>query len=73
MFKDSESNHLNNFILTGILDTPTSTNVNVANIVVISTHPHVINWEPMTPTFLPKNPATIEPSKGKIKILKYII
>ena len=30
-------------------------------------------WEPVTPIFLPNNPATIDPIRGNIKILKYIM
>ena len=33
----------------------------------------VIKCEPLTPIFLPKNPEIIDPSKGKNKIVKYII
>lgn len=41
--------------------------------VVITTDIHAITCEPVTPTFLPKNPDTIELSKGNIIIVKYII
>jgi hypothetical protein len=73
IFKDSESSHLNNCIFTGVLYIPTSTNVNIAKRVVITTHVQVIICEPVTPTFLPKKPAIMEPNRGKIKIVKYII
>jgi hypothetical protein len=52
---------------------PTSINANRAKIVVTITHEDVINCAPVTPTFLPKKPETIDPNKGKIIILKYII
>ena len=69
----SLSIHLNNSIDTGILLNPTSKKAIIANIVVNITLEHVINCAPLTPTFLPKKPATIDPNKGKIIILKYII
>jgi hypothetical protein len=43
------------------------------SIVVNITDPHVIKWDPLIPTFLPKNPDTIEANKGSIIIVKYII
>ena len=54
-FNDSESIHLITSIVTGILLKPTSKNVNIANIVVNTTHIEVIICDPFTPTFLPKN------------------
>ena len=72
IFKDSESIHLNKFTVTGILFIPTSKKASVTNIVVIITEPHVIIWDPCTPTFLPKKPDIIEPNKGKTIIAKYI-
>lgn len=69
----SLSIHLNKFIVTGILLKPTSKKHNIANIVVIITHEDVINCAPLTPTFLPKKPDTIDPNNGKIIILKYIL
>ena len=69
---DSLSIHLNRFIDTGILLKPTSKNDTIANIVVITRHKHVINWAPLIPTFLPKNPETIAPNKGKVIMAKYI-
>jgi hypothetical protein len=69
----SLSIHLNKFIVTGILLKPTSAKAKIANIVVIITFEHVIICAPLTPTFLPKKPDTIDPNKGKIIILKYII
>ena len=73
MLNHSLSIHLNSSIDTGILLNPTSIKANTAKIVVIITLKHVINWAPLTPTFLPKKPDTIDPNKGKIIILKYII
>lgn len=70
---DSESTHLNNCTETGELLIPTSTNDNIESTVVVTTDAHVISWDPLTPTFLPKNPETIEPSKGNNIIVKYII
>src|ERR1700753_3711378 len=69
----SESIQLNNFIVTGILFIPTSKNTTILNIVVIIIQLQVINCAPVTPTFLPKNPAIIEPIKGKKINVKYII
>ena len=69
----SLSIHLNKFIVTGILLKPTSAKAKIANIVVIITFEHVIICAPLTPTFLPKKPDTIDPNNGKIIILKYII
>jgi len=43
------------------------------NNVVIITQQHVINCDPLTPIFLPKNPETIDPNNGKTIIAKYII
>lgn len=73
MLSDSESIHLNNCIDTGILFKPTSKKANIARIVVVITQLHVINWAPLTPTFLPKKPDIIDPNKGKTTIAKYII
>lgn len=72
IFKDSESIHLNIFMCTGILDIPTSMKVNREITVVAIMHEHVINCDPVTPTFLPKNPDTMEPKRGRISMLKYI-
>jgi hypothetical protein len=52
---------------------PTSIKAMIARNVVAITHEHVINCAPLTPTFLPKNPETIDPNKGKIIMTKYII
>jgi len=52
---------------------PTSKKASVARIVVVITDVHVIICDPLTPTFLPKNPEIIEPSKGSITMIKYII
>ncbi len=73
MLYHSLSIHLNKFIVTGILLKPTSKKANIAKPVVIITLKQVINCAPLTPAFLPKKPATIDPNKGKIMILKYII
>lgn len=70
---DSESIHLNNSIVTGILLRPTSKKATVANNVVMITHKHVIICAPLTPTFLPKKPDTTDPNNGKIIIAKYVI
>src|SRR3984885_751898 len=70
---DSLSIHLKRFIDVGILFIPTSKNVIIANIVVIITHVHDINCAPLTPTFLPKKPETIDPNNGKVIIARYII
>src|ERR1700754_4466226 len=69
----SLSIHLNKWIETGILFNPTSKNAIIANNVVIIMLEHVITCAPLTPTFLPKKPETIDPNKGNIIILKYII
>jgi len=73
MFNDSLSIHLKRFIDTGILFSPTSKKATIASNVVEITHKHVINCAPLTPTFLPKSPATIDPNNGKVIIAKYII
>jgi hypothetical protein len=52
---------------------PTSKKLTRARVVVIITHEHVINWDPFTPIFLPKNPETIEPNKGNDMRAKYIL
>jgi|SRR6267154_2659180 hypothetical protein len=72
-FSDSLSIHLKRFIDVGILFIPTSKKVIIANKVVTTTHVHVINCAPLTPTFLPKKPATIDPNNGKVIIARYII
>lgn len=72
-FNDSLSIHLNNLIYTGILLIATSKKLKIASIVVDITHAHVIICDPLTPTFLPKNPEIIEPNKGNIIKVKYII
>src|SRR3981081_1320631 len=72
-FNDSLSIHLKRFIDVGILFIPTSKKVIIANKVVTTTHVHVINCAPLTPTFLPKKPATIDPNNGKVIIARYII
>ena len=70
---DSESIHLKSWIVTGMLFNPTSKKVNIEIIVAINTKLHVINCAPLTPIFLPKNPETIDPNKGKVIKAKYII
>jgi hypothetical protein len=69
---DSESIHLNNFNVKGIEFKPTSKKHIRANIVVIIIEEHVIICAPLTPTFLPKNPATIDPNRGNNIIVRYI-
>jgi hypothetical protein len=69
----SLSIHLNKYRETGILLNPTSKKTNIAKIVVIITLEHVIICDPDTPAFLPKKPDAIDPNKGNIIILKYII
>src|SRR6267154_1171903 len=71
--RDSLSIHLNRFIDTGMLFKPTSKKATIANKVVTITLVHVINCAPLTPTFLPKKPDTIDPNKGKVIMAKYII
>ena len=73
IFNDSESTHLKIWTETGKLFIPTSMNDNTEIAVVSTTHEHVIIWDPVTPTFLPKKPETIEPNKGNIITVKYII
>src|ERR1700722_12151972 len=73
MLNHSLSIHLNKCIDTGILFNPTSKNATIAKIVVTITLEDVIICDPVTPTFLPKKPETIDPNKGNIIILKYII
>jgi hypothetical protein len=73
IYRDSESTHLNNFNVEGIELNPTSKNVIIAKNVVIIIELHVIICAPFTPIFLPKNPETIEPNRGNIIIVKYII
>lgn len=70
---DSESIHLKSFIETGMLFRPTSKKVNVARIVVVTIEVQVMICDPVTPIFLPKKPEAIEPNKGNIIIIKYII
>lgn len=72
-YSDSTSTHLATFIVTGILLKPTSKKAKIAKNVVVITDAHVIKCAPLTPTFLPKKPETIEPNKGKIINVKYII
>ena len=52
---------------------PTSKKAITVNSVVTIIERHVINCAPLTPTFLPKNPETIAPNKGKVIMAKYII
>ena len=72
-FNDSESIHLKSFTETGMLFKPTSIKASVAKIVVVITDVHAIICDPLTPIFLPKKPEEIEPNKGNIIIIKYII
>ena len=73
IFNDSESIHLKRLIDTGILLNPTSKKAVIANNVVISIKDEVIKCDPLTPSFLPKNPEDIEESKGEILSLKDVI
>ena len=73
ILKNSESIHLNILIDTAVLLKPTSKKVSTDIIVVIKIELHVINCEPVVPIFLPKNPETIEPTRGKNINVKYII
>ena len=72
-FKDSESIQLKRLIETGILFIPTSKKAITANSVVIITKLVVISCAPVTPIFLPNKPDAIDPSKGSVIIVKYII
>jgi hypothetical protein len=56
-----------------ILFKPTSKKVTIVNSVVIIIVTDVIDCAPLTPTFLPKKPETIDPNKGKVIIARYII
>jgi hypothetical protein len=71
--RDSKSIHLNNSTKTGMFVIPTSIKTNTENRVVIPMHVHAMNCDPLTPTFLPKNPEAIALNNGKIIIDKYII
>ena len=73
MLKDSESIHLNILTITGTLLYPTSKKAIMHKIVVKKIEIQVIACEPVTPIFLPKNPETIEPTRGKIISVIYII
>ena len=64
MYINSESNHLNNLICTGIWFRLTSKNIKVIIKVVIVIHNIVNNWAPFTPIFLPNNPDINEPHSG---------
>ena len=72
-FKDSASIHLNKCMVTGVLFNPTSMKARIDRTVVVITQLHVINCYPLTPTFLPKKPAIIEPNIGNIIKARYII
>jgi len=52
---------------------PTSKKASIAQMVVTITDEEVINCAPLTPTFLPKKPETIDPNKGNIIKARYII
>ena len=73
MFIEPKSSHLHKDMLTDMLLKATSKNTNTANTVVVITETLVISCAPLTPTFLPKNPETIEPNKGNIITARYII
>jgi hypothetical protein len=51
---------------------PTSKKVRIVNKVVATIDRDVINCAPLIPTFLPKNPETIAPNKGKVIMARYI-
>jgi len=72
-FKYSASIHRNKCIFTGLLFRPPSIKANMAKIVVVITHVHVIICDPLTPTFLPKKPDIIDPNMGNPIKTKYII
>src|SRR5271156_2520067 len=72
-FRVSASIHLKRCIVTGILLKPTSQKTNIDKNVVIITQLQVINCAPLTPTFLPKKPATTDPNIGNTIKAKYII
>ena len=67
--RDSESIHLNRFMYTDILLIPTSKKVKIDNTVVIITALHVIIWDPVTPTFLPKNQKLLNLIKVMLLVL----
>ena len=52
---------------------PTSKKASIVKIVVNITDEQVINCAPLTPTFLPKKPDTIDPNKGNTIKARYII
>jgi hypothetical protein len=60
------------FIDTGMLLKPTSKKARTANKVVATIDKDVINCAPLIPIFLPKNPETIAPNKGKVIMARYI-
>ena len=72
-FKYSASIHLNKCTFTGLLFKPASIKAKMAKIVVVITQVHVIICDPLTPTFLPKNPEIIDPNIGNPIKAKYII
>jgi len=72
-FKYSASIQRNKCIFTGLLFRPPSIKANMAKIVVVITHVHVIICDPLTPTFLPKKPDIIDPNMGNPIKTKYII
>ncbi|WP_343299820.1 hypothetical protein, partial [Acinetobacter baumannii] len=61
MLNVSLSNHLNIFNETGLLLKPISKKLIIANIVVINILEQLNIRLPVTPTFLPKKPETIDP------------
>lgn len=72
ILNDSESTHLKVNTDTDTLFKATSVKIVMAIIVVVIIHELVISCAPVTPTFLPKNPEAIDPSKGNIIMAKYI-
>ncbi|GAB3822898.1 hypothetical protein GCM10028820_34220 [Tessaracoccus terricola] len=73
MLNDSLTIQSNKEMDTVLLLKPTSKKAIIAKIVVITTLLLLIICDPVTPDFLPKNPDTVDPNKGKNIILKYII
>ena len=59
-YKISESIHLNILKYTEIELVPTSKNIIILNSIIINIELVDINWAPVLPIFLPKNPAVIE-------------
>ena len=69
---DSESIQLAKQIDTGLPDNPTSQNATIDNKADITSKVHVMMCAPVTPIFRPRKPAEIAPSRGRVKIVRYI-